>query len=64
MIAGRRALQRATGAEALVRTGDAPLDALEVPALSDKDRAAADWALKHRQPAGHGTCLLYTSRCV
>ena len=58
VIAGKRALQRATGAEALVRTGDAPLDALEVPALSDKDRAAADWALKHRQPAGHGTDTL------
>ena len=56
--AGRRALHRATGAEALVRTGDAPLDAREVPALSDKDRAAADWALKHRQPAGRGTDTL------
>ena len=56
--AGRRALKQATGADALVRTGDDPLGTGEVPVLSDKDRAAADWALRHRQVAGRHTDTL------
>ena len=56
--AGRRALKQATGADALVQAGDAPLDRDGPYPLSDKDRAAADWALKHRQPAGRFTDTL------
>ena len=56
--AGRRSLQKATGAEALVRVGATPLAAHEAAMLSDKDRAAVDWALKHRLPAGRGTDTL------
>ncbi len=56
--AGRHALKQATGADALVQAGDAPLAAAGPYALSDKDRAAADWTLKHRQPAGRFTDTL------
>ena len=58
--AGREALQRATGAEALVRPDDAPLDrgGADGPALDDRDLAAADWARRHRQPAGRFTDTL------
>lgn len=56
--AGRRALKQAIGADALVQAGDiAPEMAGQQP-LSEKDRAAADWALKHRQPAGRFTDTL------
>ena len=56
--AGRHALKQATGADALVQAGDAPL-AIDGPyPLSDKDRAAADWTLKHRQTAGRFTDTL------
>ena len=56
--AGRRALKQATGADALVQAGDEPLATNEPYALSDKDRAAADWALRHRQDAGRHTDTL------
>ena len=56
--AGRRALKQATGADALVQAGDAPLASDGPYALSDKDRAAADWTLKHRQAAGRFTDTL------
>ncbi|MGO4550697.1 ATP-binding protein [Lysobacter sp. 2RAF19] len=56
--AGRVALKQATGAEALVQPDDAPLSADGAHALSEKDIAAADWALGHGQPAGHFTDTL------
>ncbi len=50
--AGTRALKRALGADALIEFGNAPLrDA----AFGDRDRAAADWARRHAQPAGRYT---------
>lgn len=56
--AGRRELKQATGADALVLAGES-LATLDSPfALSEKDRAAADWALRHRQPAGRFTDTL------
>ncbi|QQQ03182.1 sensor histidine kinase [Lysobacter enzymogenes] len=56
--AGKRALKRSLGAEVFVYVGGAPLAGPNLPELSDKDRAAADWALKHRQPAGRYTDTL------
>ena len=56
--AGRHALKQATGADALVQAGDAPLAAAGPYALSDRDRAAADWTLRHRQAAGRFTDTL------
>lgn len=65
VAAGRHALKQATGADALVQAGDAPLqrvalqeDAADTTALADRDLAAADWARKHRQPAGRFTDTL------
>lgn len=58
VAAGRQALKRVIGAEAIVLTGDAARDEIEQAPLSDKDRAAADWALRHRQPAGRFTDTL------
>ena len=55
VAAGRQALKRAIGADAIVHAGDV---APEMAGLSDKDRAAADWALRHRQPAGRFTDTL------
>lgn len=56
--AGRDALRRSLGADAIVRIGDAGLHGADLPELSDKDRAAADWSLRHRQPAGRYTDTL------
>ena len=56
--AGRDALRRSLGADAIVRIGDAPLRGADLPELSDKDRAAADWSLRHQQPAGRYTDTL------
>ena len=56
--AGRRALKQATGADALVQAGDTPLGPDGPYVLSDKDRAAADWTLKHKQAAGRFTDTL------
>ncbi len=56
--AGRHALKQATGADALVQSGDAPIDPEGPYPLADKDRAAADWALRHRQAAGRFTDTL------
>ena len=56
---GRRALKQATGAdEALVHAGEGPLPADTPFSLSEKDRAAADWTLRHRQVAGRHTDTL------
>ena len=54
--AGRNALQRALDCEAIVRLDDALGD--HAAPLSDKNRAAADWAQRHRQPAGRYTDTL------
>jgi two-component system sensor histidine kinase KdpD len=56
--AGQRALKQAIDAEVLVQVGDVAPEMAGQPPLSDKDRAAADWALKHRQPAGRFTDTL------
>ena len=56
--AGRRALKQAIGAEAIVQAGDVAPEMAGQQPLSEKDRAAADWALKHRQPAGRFTDTL------
>ena len=56
--AGRRALKQATGADALVQAGTDALAQDGPYALSDKDRAAADWAIRHRQAAGRNTDTL------
>lgn len=58
MEAGRQALRRKTGADALIHSqGDASLGDSE-KALSEKDRAAMDWAIKHQQAAGRFTNTL------
>jgi two-component system sensor histidine kinase KdpD len=58
IAAGRRVLRQATDAETLVLVGNDVLDPGGTGALGDKDRAAADWALRHRQPAGRFTDTL------
>ncbi|MGH8080874.1 MAG: ATP-binding protein [Lysobacter sp.] len=58
MRAGKRALKRSLGAEVFVYIGAAPLRGEHLPEMSDKDRAAADWSLKHRQSAGRYTDTL------
>lgn len=55
VAAGRQALQQAMGADAIVATAD---DTDDDPRWTDKDRAAADWARRHRQPAGRFTDTL------
>lgn len=56
--AGRLALQRYAGGDALLQLGDDPLPRDGAFAVGDKDRAAADWARKHGQPAGRFTDTL------
>ncbi|MFC3549796.1 ATP-binding protein [Lysobacter cavernae] len=56
--AGREALKRSLGADVMIRIGDQALHGEGAPAMSDKDRAAADWALKHGQAAGRYTDTL------
>lgn len=56
--AGRDALKRSLGVEAFVYLGAAPLQGDCLPDMTDKDRAAADWSLKQRQPAGRYTDTL------
>ncbi|MUV15257.1 sensor histidine kinase [Noviluteimonas gilva] len=58
MAAGRQALKQATGADALVHVGNAPLPDDGPQVFSEKDRAAADWSLRHRQEAGRHTDTL------
>ncbi|WP_103076043.1 sensor histidine kinase [Solilutibacter silvestris] len=59
--AGRQALKQATGVDALVQAGNTPI-APECPySLSDRDRAAADWTMKHQQSAGRFTDTLGNS---
>ena len=56
--AGRVALQRCIDGDALLHVGDDPLPRGGAFALSEKDGAAADWACRHRQPAGRFTDTL------
>ncbi|UHQ21786.1 sensor histidine kinase KdpD [Lysobacter sp. 5GHs7-4] len=56
--AGREALRASLGADAIVRIGEADWTGAQAPELNDKDRAAADWSLRHRQPAGRYTDTL------
>ncbi|MGY1408931.1 MULTISPECIES: ATP-binding protein [unclassified Luteimonas] len=56
--AGRDALRRSLGADALVHIGEEALDHDNSLGVGDKGRAAADWARKHRQPAGRFTDTL------
>ncbi|HEY5851502.1 MAG TPA: sensor histidine kinase KdpD [Lysobacter sp.] len=53
--AGRDALRRALDAEVVLQAGDQRLHA---ELLGDKDRAAADWAVKQRQASGRYTDTL------
>ncbi|WP_300614764.1 sensor histidine kinase KdpD [Dokdonella sp.] len=58
--AARDVLGSALEADVAVWLKDAPADAA-LPPLDDKDRAAADWALAHAQPAGRYTGTLAAS---
>jgi len=53
--AGRDALRRAFDADAVLQAGE---HTLHTHALDAKDRAAADWAMRHRQPSGRFTDTL------
>lgn len=53
--AGRTALRRAFEADVMLQVGEHGEHASD---LGDKDRAAADWAMRHRQPAGRYTDTL------
>ncbi|RPE76900.1 sensor histidine kinase [Vulcaniibacterium tengchongense] len=55
--AGRDALRRSLGAEVAIRIGAGDWHG-DGPPTQEKDRAAADWALRHRQPAGRYTDTL------
>ncbi len=56
LVAGRKALERALGADAWLRVQgrEEPVDAT----LSEIDRAASDWAHQHGQPTGRQTDTL------
>ena len=56
--AGRDALKRALDADAIVALDDGFAERDASANLDDKDRAAADWARKHGQPAGRYTDTL------
>jgi two-component system sensor histidine kinase KdpD len=60
--AGRQAYKAALGADCWIRVGEEehPVAGREsaMPALGDKDRAAADWTQRHGQPAGRFTDTL------
>ncbi len=56
--AGREALRRALDVDVTVRLGDRTWHSEGLAPLGEKDRAAADWALRHRQPAGRYTDTL------
>jgi two-component system sensor histidine kinase KdpD len=58
VAAGRVALQRMIDGDALLHLGENPLPRESAFALSDMDRAAADWAQRHGQPAGRFTDTL------
>ncbi|UTA53257.1 sensor histidine kinase KdpD [Lysobacter soli] len=53
--AGRDALRRALDADVMLQAGG---QSLHTEALDEKDRAAADWAMRHRQPSGRYTDTL------
>lgn len=59
--AGRDALRRVLGADAVVHLGDDTLDRDGEQGVDDKGRAAADWARRHQQPAGRFTETLQAS---
>lgn len=56
--AGRVALQRLIDGDALLHLGDDPLPRTGAFTMTDMDRAAADWAQRHGQPAGRFTDTL------
>ena len=56
--AGCNALGDALHAEAVIRLRHGDWQGADVGALTDKDRAAADWSMQHRQPAGRFTDTL------
>ena len=61
--AGRQAFKNTLGADVWIRMAgeghrDAGLEGIAMPALTDKDRAAADWTQRHGQPAGRFTDTL------
>jgi two-component system sensor histidine kinase KdpD len=56
--AGRVALQRLIDGDALLHLGSEPLPRDGAFAMSDMDRAAADWAQRNGQPAGRFTDTL------
>ncbi len=60
VTAGRAALQRSLDCDAMVHIGDTVIDA-SAPYLGERDRAAADWAQRHRQSAGRFTDTLGNS---
>ncbi|WP_206860490.1 sensor histidine kinase [Lysobacter changpingensis] len=53
--AGRAALRRAFDVEVMLQVGEQTEHA---SGLGEKDRAAADWAMRHRQPSGRFTDTL------
>ncbi|WP_342316744.1 sensor histidine kinase KdpD [Lysobacter sp. FW306-1B-D06B] len=53
--AGRDALRRALDADVVLHAG---AQSLHFEVLDEKDRAAADWAMRHRQASGHFTDTL------
>ncbi|HZX78543.1 sensor histidine kinase KdpD [Lysobacter sp.] len=55
LAAARDALRRALDADVMLQVGTQTLHA---EGLTDMDRAAADWAMRHRQPAGRHTDTL------
>ena len=55
LAAARDALRRALDADVMLQVGT---QALHAEGLTDMDRAAADWAMRHRQPAGRHTDTL------
>lgn len=58
VAAGRKALEQIAGADALVQIGEVAVECDDSSPLREKDRAAADWARKHCQPAGRFTDTL------
>ncbi len=61
MQAARAAFRRSLDAAVWIRLGERDDIPSGIPAPNDKDRAAADWALRNRQPAGRFTDTLSAS---
>ncbi|MGH8086308.1 MAG: ATP-binding protein [Lysobacter sp.] len=58
VAAGREALKRSLDGDVVVHLGEQPIDGDPHLGMTEKDRAAADWARKHGQPAGRFTDTL------